>query len=67
MPAKTFRMTEAQYTEGCDEDGGICLACGERAYGVEPDARGYDCEECGQPRVYGLEEALMMGHIEFTS
>ena len=37
---------------------GFCAACGAEAEGVEPDARGYECEECGEPRVYGAEELL---------
>jgi len=41
---------------------GFCLSCGELADGgVEPDARKYTCEACGEPKVYGLEELLMMG------
>ena len=40
---------------------GICLACGEDADGVEPDARRYVCECCGERAVYGAEELLMMG------
>jgi hypothetical protein len=28
---------------------------------VEPDARRYTCEGCGQPKVYGLEELVLMG------
>jgi len=43
---------------------GICLACGEEHYGVEPDARRYDCESCGKPEVYGLEEAVLMGRVD---
>lgn len=35
---------------------GICIACGADAYGVEPDARRYVCEECEEPRVYGASE-----------
>jgi hypothetical protein len=42
------------------ENPGICVACGEDAYDVEPDARGYECECCGSHRVYGAEELLMM-------
>jgi hypothetical protein len=38
---------------------GFCLACGEEAYGVEPDARKYKCESCGQNKVYGAEEILI--------
>jgi len=27
------------------DDMGFCIACGAEAYGVEPDARKYECEE----------------------
>ena len=33
---------------------------------VEPDARRYECEACGQPTVYGMEEALLMGLITIS-
>jgi hypothetical protein len=42
------------------EYAGFCLACGEQADGVEPDARNYLCESCGARKVYGAEEILMM-------
>lgn len=42
---------------------GACLACGEEACGVEPDARRYTCEVCGAREVYGLEELLIMGRV----
>lgn len=42
------------------DDIGFCLACGAEAYGVEPDARKYECEECDAPKVYGAEELLLM-------
>lgn len=42
------------------EDPGFCLSCGEEAEGVEPDARGYKCEACGEPSVYGDEDLLIM-------
>lgn len=38
---------------------GFCIACGEDADGCEPDARGYECESCGRPKVYGAEELLL--------
>lgn len=38
---------------------GFCLACGAEVDGVEPDARGYECEACGEPKVYGAEEILL--------
>lgn len=39
---------------------GLCFACGAEADGVEPDARCYECEACGEHRVYGCEEAAFM-------
>jgi predicted RNA-binding Zn-ribbon protein involved in translation (DUF1610 family) len=39
---------------------GFCTSCGAEAEGVEPDARRYSCEECGQCSVYGAEELLIM-------
>jgi predicted RNA-binding Zn-ribbon protein involved in translation (DUF1610 family) len=39
---------------------GFCLACGKKAYEVEPDARKYECEECGEAKVYGAEELVIM-------
>ena len=42
------------------ENPGFCLACGARADGCEPDARECECEECGERKVYGAEEILMM-------
>lgn len=42
-----------------DEDAGFCLACGDEAYGVEPDARNYECESCGERKVFGAQEILM--------
>ena len=42
--------------EAMDDYSGFCIACGEPAYNVEPDAREYTCESCGAQRVYGAEE-----------
>lgn len=39
---------------------GFCVACGEEADGCEPDARRYECEFCGEHKVYGADEILMM-------
>ncbi len=41
---------------------GFCIACGAEHYGVEPDARRYECEECELPKVYGAEELMLMLH-----
>jgi hypothetical protein len=43
---------------GCDDCLGFCVYCGEEASGVEPDARKYTCEACGEGGVYGAEELI---------
>ena len=60
-----FTMSEERYAELSEEHGGFCLNCQAEVTGVEPDARKYECEECGVPAVYGCEELLTMGLIEF--
>jgi len=40
-------------------DIGFCLSCGAEKYGVEPDAEGYRCDECGEDSVMGAEEILI--------
>jgi hypothetical protein len=57
-------MSEAEYRSA--DMAGFCLACGQEADCCEPDARKYPCEACGQPKVYGLEELLMMDLLKFT-
>ncbi len=58
-------ISEAELME--ERSTGFCLACGAEAYGVEPDARKYTCESCNQPKVYGLEELVLMGLCKITS
>lgn len=38
---------------------GFCVACGNEQGGCEPDARNYECEVCGQHKVFGAEEIVM--------
>lgn len=42
---------------------GVCLACGEDAPSVEPDAAKYKCDMCGANEVYGVEEVMMRGLV----
>ena len=46
-------------TRGSLENPGICICCGADANGVEPDARNYECESCGESGVFGAEELLL--------
>ena len=43
-----------------DDNLGFCIECGAEVQGVEPDARSYKCEECGEYGVYGAEELLLI-------
>ena len=43
-----------------DDYTGFCVACGKTRKGCEPDARNYPCEKCGENKVFGAEELLLM-------
>ena len=59
MMTKTALLELALKLAQYDEYMGICLGCGAEAVGVEPDARGYECDACGAHKVYGAEEILI--------
>ena len=63
---KTIQIDEAQYADLSENYGGFCIVCGDEAWGVEPDARNYECESCGARAVFGAQELLLCGRIEFT-
>jgi len=63
---RLIEISEAEFVELANGNMGVCLACGEYQDGCEPDAHSYECESCGKRRVYGLEEALVMGAVCFT-
>jgi len=60
--AKRKAITIQRVIDMCERDEyeGICLACGEDAFDVEPDARKYECDSCGKEKVYGCQELIMM-------
>lgn len=55
------KVTLEQVMEAVAEDDsiGFCKACGAETSGVEPDARNYECEVCGERQVFGAEELLI--------
>jgi hypothetical protein len=59
-------ISEMEYAELSENYGGFCIECRDEAYGVEPDARRYRCESCGANAVFGAEELLIRGVIQFT-
>lgn len=59
--AQQFKPS-VQLLEELDADNmGFCLACGDTADGVEPDAVRYTCDCCGSKKVYGAAELALMG------
>ena len=43
---------------------GFCLACGESQPGVKPDAERYECESCGENKVFGIEILVLRGLVK---
>jgi len=59
------RISMSRYEEATENSEGYCSACKKwTAECCEPDAREYECPRCKQPKVYGCEEAMMMGLVE---
>jgi hypothetical protein len=66
-PRAKIEISEKECRQHMNDFDGVCLGCGEWTIGgVEPDARKYHCDGCGAMRVYGCEEAVMMGRITFA-
>jgi hypothetical protein len=59
--AQQYKMPVEVFEDPESDTMGFCLACGEFAYGVEPDARKYECDSCGEHKVYGCGEIALMG------
>lgn len=58
------RFTIEEVLVASEQNGGFCTACGAEADGIEPDAREYTCEVCGEKKVYGAEELMLMGLVD---
>lgn len=54
---------EEEVEQLMNDNMGICIACGEEVEMVEPDAEGYKCPVCGEFKVMGIENALLIGEI----
>jgi predicted amidophosphoribosyltransferase len=59
-------ITAERIADACErhlstlDNPGFCISCGKDAEGIEPDARGYECECCGALKVYGADELALM-------
>ena len=60
-----MRLEMHEYHDLCEDYAGYCTACGEigRDSSTEPDAEGYECWECGEAAVMGIEQAMMLGYL----
>lgn len=54
-----FNIDRVMEVAQADEDIGFCINCGAERVCCEPDARGYTCDFCGEPKVYGAMEILI--------
>lgn len=60
-------VAESDYAAASEDNTGFCIVCRAFTTGCcEPDARQYQCEQCGGMTVYGAEECLVHGFITFT-
>jgi len=59
-----MKFTLEQIQDAIEINSGFCTECGAERDGCEPDARNYECPECGKRKVFGAEELLLMGMVE---
>jgi predicted RNA-binding Zn-ribbon protein involved in translation (DUF1610 family) len=62
---KKLNLDEVLEAAENDTNTGFCIECGAEVSNVEPDARKYPCEECGENKVYGAEEIILMFGFDF--
>lgn len=58
---RTIVMNAAERQMFGTDNPGFCIECGNEQEGCEPDAQRYTCEMCGEDKVYGAQELLIMG------
>jgi hypothetical protein len=64
---KKIQLDQSTFDDFAHDDSvGICVRCHTEVFGVEPDARGYVCDICEKPTIYGFAELVLMGMIEIT-
>lgn len=62
-----MKISFDEYNEAVSSYAGYCTSCDEITEwsGVEPDAEGYECPECGEDILMGVEQAMICGYLEF--
>ena len=64
MSYRPRRLTLADIETAMEDQAGFCVSCGAWQDRCEPDARAYKCETCGDLKVYGAEEIMLMGLVK---
>jgi len=61
-----MKLGEVAFLEAIEEYKGYCSNCDDITLesGVEPDAEGYECPECGNNTVMGAADALLGGYLD---
>lgn len=60
-------VTKDEFAGHLESGDGLCLKCGKWSKGgVEPDAKGYECESCGAEAVSGCMRVLILNRIKFV-
>lgn len=63
---KTFTVSESEFNIFENDMTGWCIECGEEHDScVEPDARRYPCSNCKKQGVFGVEQLLLEGRLDF--
>lgn len=62
---KSMKIALDQFQQHRDDYDGFCVACNAVTNdgGCEPDASYYQCEQCGQKTVFGIDEAIIREFI----
>lgn len=58
-----MKISIEEFQDADENQQGFCLRCGYVQDGCEPDARRYKCEACGEEKVFGAQECLLMGLV----
>ncbi|MAG25914.1 hypothetical protein CMI47_10085 [Candidatus Pacearchaeota archaeon] len=62
-----MKLTEQQYADADTDLEMYCTSCDDLVGGrIEPDAHKAQCPVCDQNTGYGIEEALLMGFLQFV-
>lgn len=61
-----MKLSIDEYNDYTNDYCGYCSTCNDITQfdGVEPDAREYECPNCEQNTLMGVEEAMMEGILE---